>query len=189
MQELLSHTTNEPNWRLRSGHCARQALAVGEAKGNSSRPTVVRPLYACARSRDAMVRKLTRTHFCPSVGKPAMSSLTISLQLLFYRWTFFSSAGRPPPGLRTRSVGRPAMPAANSRRPRRIVLVHTGNLRQPFGAAMPDAGFQRYVPAPLLFVEPTQKDIHAMVVLFVCMGLRQRHIHTDIDGSVSGSSL
>ena len=31
---------------------------------------------------------------------------------------------------------------------------------------MPDAfGFQRYEPAPLLFVEPTQKDIHAMVVL------------------------
>lgn len=39
---------------------------------------------------------------------------------------------------------------------------------------MPDAfGFQRYEPAPLLIVEPTQKEIHALVVLFVCMGLRR----------------
>ena len=39
---------------------------------------------------------------------------------------------------------------------------------------MPDAfGFQRDVPASMLFVEPTQQNIHAMVVLFVCMGLRR----------------
>ena len=54
------------------------------------------------------------------------------------------------------------------------VDIHTGNLRQPFCAAMPDAfGFQRYVPASLLFIEPTQQNIHAMVVVFVCMWLRR----------------
>ena len=31
----------------------------------------------------------------------------------------------------------------------------------------------RDVPAPLLFVETTRKNIHAIVVVFACMGLRQ----------------
>ena len=72
-----------------------------------------------------------------------------------------SSAGRPPPGLRTR-VGRPAMPAA-SRRPRRIVLTFIPVICASRFAAMPDAfGFQRCTSAALF--GPTQKDI-------VCMGL------------------
>ena len=67
-QALLSHTTNVVKLAVAVGmHCARQALAVGDQPKpslRSSRPTVVRPiLYACARSRDAIVRKLSFTHF------------------------------------------------------------------------------------------------------------------------------
>ena len=141
--ELLSHTTNVV--KLAGLLCARQALAVGDqAKAQlAQQPTdVVRPiLYACARSRDAIVRKLTRTHFCPS----ETSNVVIDdfLDLLFYRWTFFSSAGRPPPGLRTR--GRPAKSSFNSRRPRRIVLTFI-----PVICAIRSVPPKRYVPASMM---------------------------------------
>ena len=97
LQELLSHTTNVVKLAVASGCTAPVKLLRLATKPKpslrSSRPTVVRPiLYACARSRDAIVRKLSFTHFCSSVGEPAMSSLTISL-ILSSIATFFSSAG------------------------------------------------------------------------------------------------
>ena len=44
------------------------------------------------------------------------------LQNGFYRRVFFSTGRRPPPGRRTRPVGRSASEASSSRRPRRIVF-------------------------------------------------------------------
>ena len=85
-----------------------------------------------------------------------MSSLTISLIFSSIAGLFFPLA---------HPIGWPSGQVFNSRRYR--VDVHTGNLRHPFCAA----SFQRYVP--MLFVEPTQQNIHAMVVLFSAWGCRK----------------
>ena len=107
-------------------HCAGQALAVGDqAKALlAQQPTdggVTDAVCLCAQPRGNRAQAYSHPFLsiCRQTSDVVVDDF---LDLLFYRWTFFSSVGRPPPGLRTRSVGRPAKSSFNSRRPRRIVL-------------------------------------------------------------------
>ena len=67
---------------------------------------MVRPmLYARAPSRDAMVRKLSLTHFCSSVGKPALSSSMTSLMLSSKPALFFPAVAAHRPACAPAPLG------------------------------------------------------------------------------------
>ena len=72
----------------------------------------------------ARFRQLRRTHFVESpVGAERRFRLDRPQQVGLQRRIFFSTDGRPPPGKRTRSVGRPAKSCDNSARPRALEQV------------------------------------------------------------------
>ena len=78
---------------------------------------------------------------------------------------FFSRAGRPPPGRRTRSAGRSSSEAASSSRPRRMVStcrpVMPGD--GPVAAVAELGTLDGGVPAALLLIEAAEQEVHLPV--------------------------
>ena len=115
LQELLSHTTNVVKLAVAVRmHCARQALAVGDqAKAQlAQQPTdcgATDPVCLCGAAEMQSCARLSFTHFCSSVGEPAMSSLTISLILSSIAGLFFPAlAAHRPACAPGRLGGRPS---------------------------------------------------------------------------------
>ena len=115
------------------------------------------------------LRSRDRTHFSSVQGLPAVSGSTNRARSVQDCRIFFSTRGRPPPGSRTRSVGRPRRSLVE------FIAADANGLgmqSRDFGnllnAAMPaPPGFASGHPTPLLFIQAAENQIEVtMVFLF-----------------------
>jgi hypothetical protein len=96
--QRVSQILQQPAYRWRTGRMPGIAQALAQRAQAATYPFLITRRIA---------RRFRRYHI---------------IQNSSYRPVFFSTSGRPPPGRRTRSVGRPASPVTSSSCPRLIVF-------------------------------------------------------------------